>query len=91
MEIIMNPIFLGIIIVILILCIGTMIGVDKLRKHIDDLFQYQIRLHRLCFDMYSFSFPEYAIKDEITCRYKIGCLIKHIDDVLEKLENKQTI
>jgi hypothetical protein len=68
-----------------------MIGVDKLREHIDDLFQYQIRLHRLCFDMYSISFPEYAIKDEITCKYKIGCLIKHIDDVLEKLENKQTI
>lgn len=91
MEIIMNPIFFGIIIVILILCIGTMIGVDKLRKHIDNLFQYQIKLHRLCFDMYSISFPEWAIKDEIACRQKISCLIKHIDDVLEKLENKQTI
>lgn len=91
MEITMNIIFFGIILVILIICTGTMIGVDKLREHIDDLFQYQIRLHRLCFDMYSFSFPEYAIKDEITCKYKIGCLIKHIDDVLEKLENKQTI
>lgn len=84
----MNIIFFGIIIVILIICTGTMIGVDKLRKHIDNLFQYQIRLHRLCFDMYSISFPEYAIKDEITCKYKIECLIKHIDDVLEKLENK---
>lgn len=88
MEITMNIIFFGIIIVILIICTGTMIGVDKLRKHIDNLFQYQIRLHRLCFDMYSISFPEYAIKDEITCKYKIECLIKHIDDVLEKLENK---
>lgn len=88
MEITMNIIFFGIIIVILIICTGTMIGVNKLREHIDDLFQYQIRLHRLCFDMYSISFPEYAIKDEITCKYKIGCLIKHIDDVLEKLENK---
>lgn len=91
MEITMNIIFFGIIIVILIICTGTIIGVDKLREHIDYLFQYQIRLHRLCFDMYSISFPEYAIKDEITCKYKIGCLIKHIDDVLEKLENKQTI
>lgn len=84
----MNPIFFSIIIVILILCIGTMIGMYKLRKHIDDLFQYQIRLHRLCFDMYQIRFPEYAINDRITCKYKIGCLIKHIDDVLEKLENK---
>ena len=91
MEITMNIIFFGIILVILIICMGTKIGVNKLREHIDDLFQYQIRLHRLCFDMYQISFPEYAIKDEIKCRHKIECLIKHIDDVLEKLENKQTI
>lgn len=88
MEITMNIIVFGTILVILIICISTNICVDKLREHIDDLFQYQIRLHRLCFDMYSISFPEYAIKDEIKCRHKIGCLIKHIDDVLEKLENK---